>query len=87
MKDVLKRLKKVNRKIEAKKAELFNIQDSAYYIKVGTAIEQQRDFNEATGELLDLLSIKHGILDSLQISINLEKVSLSNYQRTLILPK
>lgn len=87
MKKLLKKLKKIDFKIVAKKAEIFNINDSAYYVVFGNEVDRTRDLEEVKHELLDLMNLKHATLDSLSIAMNLEKADLSTYQRTLLLAK
>lgn len=87
MKKAIKKLRKTNRAIRDKKIEISQLMDSRFYIEFSNEEKRKEDINEAKQELKDLLDLKHAILETLQISINLELSDISYYQRTLLLTR
>ncbi len=87
MKNTLKELKKIDRELKAKIVELRVTEDpiNAYYSKIVTERERQRDIYEINLEIKNLLSQRFVKLETLQIEINKEKYKISNQERKLSL--
>lgn len=85
MKKLFKKLKNIEKEIEAKQNEIFNIVDSKYYVLMKAWSEQERDLRQARTEMRVLYSRKQAILENLSIAINLEQSSISNKLRQLTL--
>jgi hypothetical protein len=81
----MKRLKKVNREIQDKKAEITEISTSLYYTYISNETHREMDLKEASSELKVLVSLKASILDSLEIEINLMKADLYTSLRKITL--
>ncbi len=87
MKKILKKLRAIDVSIKDKKSELRNAKDplNAYYDKIASDVERQRDIKEIQFELKDLLKTRFSILENLQKQINKEKFNISNQERKLSL--
>lgn len=88
MAKLFKKLKKTDKLIAEKQAELKNAQDplNGYYLKIGTESERQQEIFEVMLELQELMNSKYSILENLQLEIEKEKVRTSGVIRKFIIP-
>lgn len=85
MKEIIKRIKLINVSIAEIETSIKVTEVSNYYKLFGTESERQRDLGQLRLNLKDTLSIKFAALESLQQSIESEKVDISYTQRSLTL--
>lgn len=82
MKKIFKKLKNVRLKIQEKRTELRNIDDSFYYNTIGKS-EKDRDRLEIQCEIKSLLKLEFSILENIKTKTEIEKAKNSYESRTL----
>ena len=87
MKNLFTAIEKSKQGIEELKISIRNTASSNYYVNYGTESERQLDLKVLRESLKNALSVHYELLESLQISINLEKCDISEMERELILDK
>lgn len=84
---MFKKLKKIDKKIKAKKVELQNVKSTNYFDvffqKSMREHKRQIEINRINSELKQLLSRKHSALETLQQNIELLKVDLSVFEKQI----
>jgi IS1 family transposase len=84
---MFKKLKKIDKKIEAKKVELINTKETKYFEKFVQRscreIERQKEIDSINLEIKQLLSRKHSILESLQQKMELLKLEISTFKKQI----
>ena len=85
MRKTIKKLKKIDLEIQQKKSEINSIDTLVYYQNFSTEEKRKQDKIEMQIELKSLLSIRYGILETLQREIHFEKGKISASERDLTL--
>lgn len=80
----IKKLKMTNVVIENIETQIDVTQKSAYYKVFGTETERNKDLNELGASLKDALALKFAVIETLQLSLEAEKVRISEKQRSLV---
>ena len=87
MENLFTAIEKSKQGIEELKISIRNTENSNYYVNYGTESERQLDLKALRESMKKALSVHYGLLESLQISINMEKCDISEMERELILDK
>lgn len=85
MKKTIKKVRKIDLDIRAKRVELRETEMSIYYSKISNEISRQQDLIEIQIEIKNLLSLKYSTMESLQLSIEKMKADISYQERNLTL--
>jgi len=85
MKKIIRKIKKIDLKINAKKMELREAEISTYYIVFAPEQKRQEDIQDINIDIKALLSSKYAALETLQIEIEKAKAAISCQERSLTL--
>ncbi len=87
MTKLFKKIKKVDKAIKEKRAELTSTEDplNGYFLKIGSELERKQNIAEIKIELKALYSIKFALMESLERNVYIEKRNISNIERDLAL--
>ena len=85
MRDLFKRIKANNRRIDSINEQFENVKTLPYYSIFGNAAEKEKDIKTCIRAMKDHLDLKDLLLQSLQIEINKERQLISQTQRNLSL--
>lgn len=87
MTKLFKKIKRVDKAIKEKIAELTSTKDplNGYFLKIGTEEERRENIEEINMELRMLYSEKYSAIETLERDLHIEKMNVSNLERDLSL--